>query len=219
MTHGKTKYIVSKPESFDDNYKYPTVIFMHGAGTRGDNVENICLNPFFCERNILLDQAVVYAPLCNHDSWFDMFESIREFAHFVYQQKNTDKTRLYLVGASMGGYAVWQMMMSDPQLYAGAIPICGGGMYWNSARLKDIKIWAFHGKKDPVVLCEESIKMVDCINRNGGNAKVSVLDEYEHDVWMFVYQNPEPFQWLLGCRKEREIIQTSNQFNSADLYG
>lgn len=114
----------------------------------------------------------MYAPLCDQNSWFDMFNAVRRFVRFVYEQKNTDNSRLYFVGASMGGYAVWQMLMRDPQLYAGAIPICGGGMYWNAGRLKDLNIWAFHGRKDPLVLCDESIKMVERINQGGGHAKL-----------------------------------------------
>ncbi len=165
MTFDGIHYVVSKPKDFQENFKYPVVIFMHGAGTRGDNPDKIFDNPFFTKSNILLERAIIYAPLCNQDTWFDMFERIRRFARFVYEEKNTDRTRLYLVGASMGGYAVWQMLMSDPQLYAGAIPICGGGMYWNAERLKDLNIWAFHGKKDSVVMCEESV-MVICLQKS-----------------------------------------------------
>ncbi len=213
------KYVVSKPADFNSELEYPTVIFMHGAGTRGDNPDRVSHNPFFAENNVLLKKAIVYAPLCDEDSWFDMFERIRRFARFVYEQKNTDKLRLYLVGASMGGYAVWQMLRSDPWLYAGAIPICGGGMYWNGERLKDIHIWAFHGRKDPVVLCEESIKMVECINKAGGNAKLTILDEYQHSVWTYVYNNPEPFEWLLNCKKELSECKGQSGFDSSELYG
>lgn len=213
------KYVVSKPKNFKENLEYPTVIFMHGSGTRGDNIDRIFANPFWGKSNILLERAIIYAPLCNQNTWFDMFESIRRFARYVLEQKSTDITRLYLVGASMGGYAVWQMLMSDPQLYAGAIPICGGGMYWNADRLKDLNIWAFHGKKDPVVLFEESIKMVDRINKSGGNAKLTILDEYEHNAWTFVYQNPEPFEWLLECKKEHANERKHLQYDSSELYG
>ena len=81
------KYVVSKPEGFKENLEYPTVIFMHGAGTRGDNIDRIFANPFFHKSNILLERAIIYAPLCNQDTWFDMFESIRRFARYVYEQK------------------------------------------------------------------------------------------------------------------------------------
>ena len=213
------KYVVSKPESFKENLEYPTVIFMHGAGTRGDDINQVFNNPFFQKGNILLEKTIIYAPLCDQDTWFDMFEGLRRFARYVYEHKNTDITRVYLVGASMGGYAVWQLMMSDPQLYAGAVPICGGGMYWNAERLKNSNIWAFHGKKDSVVLCEESTKMVDCINKYGGKAKLTILEEYEHNVWTYVYQNPQPFQWLLECKNEKINAGVSNSYDSSERFG
>lgn len=52
-----------------------------------------------------------------------------------------------------------------------------------------------------MVLCEESVKMVDSINKCGGNAKTTLLDDYEHNSWEYVYNNPEPFEWLLKYRK------------------
>jgi len=213
------EYIVSKPLNFDETVKYPTVIFMHGAGTRGNDLQKVPRNPFFSDKNVLLKEAVVYAPLCSSDTWFDIFESVRRFAHFVSEHKNTDKSRLYLVGASMGGYAVWQMLMSDPELYAAAIPICGGGMYWNAERIKNIPVWAFHGKRDPVVLCEESINMTNRINEAGGSAKLTVLDEYEHSSWMYVYNNSEAFEWLLNCKKTELKANGSNGYNSSAKFG
>ena len=219
MVFDGVEYICSMPADFDEKQEYPTVIFMHGAGSRGNDPQKLYKNPFFKEKNVLLKRAVVYAPICNRDTWFDMFESIRKFAQFVYEQKNTDKKRLYLVGASMGGYAVWQMMMSDPQLYAGAIPICGGGMYWNAERIKDINIWAFHGKKDPIVLCDESVKMVEKIQELGGKAKLTLLDDYAHSAWTYVYENPEPFLWLLECRNNTVSVASDSGYDSAELFG
>ncbi len=212
-------YIVSKPQGFKETEQYPAVIFMHGAGTRGNDLKKLKKNPFFNEKNVLLKESIVYAPQCNEDTWFDMFERIRRFARFVSEDKNTDKSRLYLVGASMGAYAVWQMLRSDPDLYAAAIPICGGGIYWDAERFKNIPVWAFHGKLDTVVRCEESIKMTDAINRAGGSAKLTILDEYEHSSWTYVYNNPEPFKWLLECKKEDLFLQTENRYASSVDFG
>ena len=75
------------------------------------------------------------------------------------------------MGASMGGYGTWQLAMSMPKFFAAIVPICGGGMYWNAGRLINTPIWAFHGAKDPTVLCVESEKMVNHVNALGGKAK------------------------------------------------
>ena len=68
--------------------------------------------------------------------------------------------------------------MSMPEYFAAIIPICGGGMCWNCIRLKDVPIWAFHGALDDTVLPEESMHMVAAVNRNGGNAKITVYNSF-----------------------------------------
>ena len=101
----------------------------------------------------------------------------------------------------MGGYAVWQLAMSMPAYFAAIVPICGGGMYWNAARLKNVPIWAFHGALDNVVHPRESINMVEAVNACGGNAKLTIVEDVAHMVWCDVYENREVFNWLLGHRK------------------
>ena len=101
----------------------------------------------------------------------------------------------------MGGYATWQMAMSRPELFAAIVPICGGGMYWNAGRLKDVAVRAFHGKQDYVVLVGESEKMVEAVKRAGGDAQLTVYPENGHDAWTDTYQNPAVFAWLLEQKK------------------
>ena len=101
----------------------------------------------------------------------------------------------------MGGYAVWQLAMSRPQLYAAIVPICGGGMYWNAAKLKTLPVWAFHGSIDDVVYLEESQKMVNAVNRAGGNAKLTICDNVCHNSWLNAYNSKELFDWLFTQTK------------------
>jgi predicted peptidase len=151
-------------------------------------------------------------PLCHENTWFDMWEQLKEFILYTTTLPNVDKERIYLMGASMGGYATWAMAMSTPELFAAIVPICGGGMYWNAVRLVNVPIWAFHGAKDTTVLPEESKKMVDAVNRKGGTAKLTVYPENAHDAWNDTYRNPEVFEWLLSHKnKNPPIIQDECQ--------
>ena len=109
-----------------------------------------------------------------------------------------DRGRIYLMGSSMGGYGAWQLGMSLPEVFAAIVPICGGGMHWNVWRLKNVPVWAFHGGKDTVVLPEESELLVNTLNRRGGNARLTVYPESEHDSWSETYRNKEVFKWLLS---------------------
>ena len=79
----------------------------------------------------------------------------------------------------MGAYAAWQLAMTKPDMFAALVPVCGGGMYWNAARLKNIPIRAFHGALDTTVLPEESVHMVAAVNNSGGKAELTVYPDID----------------------------------------
>ena len=45
----KLGYILRKPQNFAADKKYPLVIYLHGAGGRGRDMEIIYTHPFFKE--------------------------------------------------------------------------------------------------------------------------------------------------------------------------
>ena len=191
------QYLLAFPEGYVQGEKYPVIIFLHGAGTRGNDIEMLKRNPYFKNVSVHKDfPFVIAAPQCNKNTWFDHFEALKEFALFISTSEFADTERIYLMGASMGGYATWQLAMSLPKNFAGIVPICGGGMYWNAARIK-IPIWAFHGADDSTVFFEESQKMVNAVNRSGGNAKLTEYAGVGHNCWEPTYNNPEIYKWLL----------------------
>lgn len=195
-------YIIHAPADFDKNRKYPILLHIHGAGTRGITLEEYAASDSFpMMRASAGNELVIISPHCTKNSWYDLFETLIRFAHFVKDLPFADPERLYLMGISMGGYAAWQLAMSQPELFAAMIPICGGGMYWNASRLIDIPIWAFHGGKDGTVFPEESIHMVEKVNKRGGNAKLTIYPENEHNAWTDTFSNPEVFRWLLAQKK------------------
>jgi len=219
MILGKLRYIIKCPKGFECNNKYPVLIFLHGAGTRGNDIEVLKDNPYFS----LTEEHekfpfVTVAPLCSENTWFDMWEHLEKLVAEIAKLPYADDSRIYLIGASMGGYAVWQLAMSMPEYFAAIVPICGGGMYWNAGRLKDVPVWAFHGAKDSAVFAEESVKMVDAVNRCGGNAKLTVYPENGHNAWSDTYSNPEVFAWLLQHRNKNSG-ECCDEFNNSKIYG
>ena len=152
------------------------------------------------------------------NTWFDLWEHLEKLVVEIAGLPFADQNRIYLMGASMGGYATWQLAMSMPRYFAAIVPICGGGMYWNAARLVNVPVWAFHGAKDAVVLLEESVKMVEAVKRSGGKAKLTVYPENGHDAWSDTYSDPNVFLWLLQHRCENGNACIDN-YNRSDLYG
>lgn len=213
------QYAVRFPDAYEPEGKYPVLIFLHGAGSRGNDINGVLTNPFFeAIQKHSEFPFIVVAPLCNADTWFDIFSNVIEFTKYISTNSFTNERKIYGIGASMGGYALWQLAMSCPEVFAAIVPICGGGMYWNAARIKDIPVWAFHGAKDDVVSMDESERMVDAVNRAGGNARLTVYPENAHDAWTDTYRNYKVFEWLLENEKQGCKVNIT-EMNSSKIYG
>lgn len=214
------KYVMRYPRGFDPNKKYPLLIFLHGAGTRGNNIELLLSHPFFkVTDNFEEFSYITAAPQCGADTWFDLFESLELLVKRLVSLEYCDSSKVYIIGASMGGYGTWQLAMSMPELFAAIVPICGGGMYWNAGRLKNVPVWAFHGAKDDVVFPEESKKMVEAVNSRGGSAKLTLYPQNGHDAWTDTYSNKAVFEWLLEKTNNNTAESLHEKYNDSVIYG
>ena len=198
LRHNTIQYNLATPMDFDPTRKYPLIIYLHGAGGRGHDLE-LPRYPYMMEEYIHKNNipAMVAGPLCEFDNWFMCYTELIEFVRFAATMDNVDPDRVYLMGSSMGGYATWAMLMCTPELFAAAVPICGGGMAWNAYRMKDIPIWAFHGDMDGAIDYTESTRMVNRINDCEGNARVTVYPGVGHDSWVGAYTDPALIEWML----------------------
>ena len=206
--------VVKYPDNFDKNAKYPTLLFLHGAGTIGNDIEKLKNNVFWRHMEKIALPCVIFAPQCDSGKvWFDLFEKLEGFAKAVLDFDFVDRERYCVIGASMGGYATWQIAMSLNNIFAAVIPVCGGGMYWNSGRLKNTPVWAFHGEDDPTVFCEESVKMVEGINKRGGNAKLTIYPNTGHNAWDPTYSNHDVWKWMLAQRLGQKEVPLGDANN------
>lgn len=216
---GKLKYAMRYPDGFDGQKKYPLIICLHGAGYRGDDINRVLVNPYFKETEKFEDfPFVMAAPQCSEDTWFDLWDYLKKLVVRLTSAPFIDSKRVYLMGASMGGYGTWQLAMSMPEYFAAIAPICGGGMYWNAGRLINVPVWAFHGALDATVLPEESRKMVDAVNQKGGSAMLTVYPENSHNAWSDTYSNPELYTWFLQ-HENSNAQNLVNEYSDAEQFG
>ena len=202
--HGGLRYVVKYPKGFDENKVYPVVLFLHGAGSISNDIQVLINNKKIFKQVEELDlPCVLFAPHCDPDlTWLDNIPKLKDFVNMICELPYTDASRIYLTGNSMGGYGTWQLAMSMPNTFAAILPICGGGMYWYTWRLKDTPVWAFHGDADKVVLCDESRHMVDAINNYGGNAKLTVYPGCDHNSWDVTYSDPKVWDWVFSQKRK-----------------
>jgi len=197
------KYLLFLPEGYGQQEKrWPLMLFLHGAGERGDDLNKVKVHgpPKIVEEQKDIPFIVV-SPQCPEDDWWTKkTEVLINLLDDIITRYDVDPDRVYLTGLSMGGYGSWALASEYPDRFAAVVPICGGGNRIMSIFLKDMPIWAFHGAKDSVVPVEESKDLVEAINARGGNAKLTIYPEANHDSWTETYNNPEVYDWLLEHR-------------------
>lgn len=196
----------------DPNQHWPLVLFLHGKGERGDNIDQIkeAALPSRLEydhgfRNQF--PAIVIAPQCPAGEWWSTHE-LAALLDVVQAKYRVDPNRVYVTGMSMGGYGTWALATEFPDRFAAIAPVCGGGDIAEAERLVTLPIWAFHGNKDNVVPFSESQKMVDALCNLSGDIRFTAYPECGHDAWTATYSNPEFYTWLFShSRSQSTAIQ------------
>jgi len=84
----RMSYILRYPDGYQAGKQYPVLIFLHGAGIRGNDLDQVLNNPFFCEIAGFPEfPFIVAAPQCSENSWFDMLETLKQFVLNVSRQE------------------------------------------------------------------------------------------------------------------------------------
>ncbi len=211
------RYLVRFPKDYRKGERRPVILALHGAGYRGEDLNVLRQNPFFtCTQELSDFPFVLVAPQCHTNTWFDVFETLIAFVDHILGEDYTDPARLSVMGASMGGFATWQLGMSVPEKFCALIPICGGGMDWNAPRLVNVPVRAFHGEIDTIVSPMESEKMVRALQNAGGDATLTVYPETAHNAWSATYSDQALFCWLKE-QKNRAADLKSDGFVGDDF--
>lgn len=195
-------YLEYVPNSKDSKEKLPLLIFLHGMSERGNDLSKL---KFHGPPSFLDDQKdfpfICISPQCP-DSIYWNEDLLLPFYDEIIAKYPVDKNRIYITGLSMGEFGTWGSIIAKPNLFAAAVPICGGGNASKLERIKTIPIWVFHGAKDDVVLLARSKKMVDGLKELGSNVKFTIYPEANHDSWTETYKNRELYDWLLQQKKK-----------------
>jgi predicted peptidase len=218
------KYQVYVPREFTKSRRWPVVLFLHGAGERGDNGSAQTDTGLGKALRLFPDRypAVVVMPQCKKDKWWTMPEmqavalaaldrSMKEF--------KGDRERVYLTGLSMGGYGTFGIGSKTAGRFAALAAICGGVRLPRRPGLENIPqaqgedpyretakgigktpIWIFHGAADSVVPVDESRKMVEALKAEGAEPKYTEYPGVNHNSWDRAYAEPDLPKWLFEQR-------------------
>jgi predicted peptidase len=223
--NGKTlPYRILYPEHYDPNKKYPLLLFLHGAGERGkDNEKQLTHGArlFIREENRKNFPAIIVFPQCPEESFwavttidrtttpykinFDYtaepnwpLTAANELVKQIIREGSVDKSKVYIAGLSMGGMGTFESVYRYPEMYAAALPICGGGdtVHYDK-RITKTAFWIFHGAADAVVDVNLSRQMVNRLKNLKAEVKYSEYPEVNHNSWDNAFAEKEFLSWML----------------------
>jgi predicted peptidase len=196
-------YLLFLPQDYgkQSDKKWPLMIFLHGAGERGSDINKVKIHgpPKIVEQKKDFPFILV-SPQCPEGKGWEP-EEVIALVDEIQGKYKVDPDRVYLTGLSMGGFGTWETATQHPDRFAAIAPICGGGRAFMARRLKNLPTWVFHGEKDPVVPIKRSAEMVDALKQAGGDVKFTRYPEAGHDSWTQTYNNQALYDWFLQHKR------------------
>jgi predicted peptidase len=195
------KHLVYLPRGYDRQKAWPLVLFLHGAGERGEDpklVEKEGLPRLVAAGEQL--PFIIVAPQCAEGARWESYE-LSLLLDVIEAKHRVDPDRVYVTGLSMGGFGTWALAARTPERFAALVPICGGGDPKTARHIAHIPTWVFHGARDDVVPSAYSEEMVAALRKHGSGVKLTVYPDAGHDSWTATYANPELYRWLLEQKR------------------
>ena len=224
------RYRILYPVNYNDNKKYPLIVFLHGSGERGsDNEAQLTHGGKLFADSAVRQQfpAIVVFPQCSaNDFWARLGrdpnkkDSLGQFTFKSEQPigkglalvsslldslmatKTINTKKIYLGGLSMGGMGTFELLWRKPEFFAAAFPICGGGDPQKvTVYGRKFPVWIFHGDNDQAVPVGNSRLMNNVLNAAGAKVKYSEYPGVGHNSWDNAFAEPELLPWLFKQKK------------------
>jgi predicted peptidase len=223
-------YRVLYPENYDKTKKYPLVLFLHGAGERGNDNESQLTHGaklFIDPTNRKSYPAIVILPQCPAEGFwsnadvnrntspvtlqFDYNKPITpslqaaiELVQKTIDTEGIDKSRVYITGLSMGGMGTFEAVYRFPELFAAAVPICGGAdVSAYDKRISKIPFRVFHGAKDAVVDVKHSQVIVEKLKQLDTKVEYIEYPEVNHNSWDNAFAEPDFLSWIFSKKRKK----------------
>ena len=235
-------YQYFKPVNKDDGKKHPLIIWFHGNGEGGykdyrNNVSQKLANRgavAFAEDKTqkIFGGAYVVAPQAD-DTWYNNYtkgyiKSVKAMIDEFASENNVDKNRIYVFGASAGGYMSFRMMIEYPDYFAAFSTSAAaldkaatsGGVATTTQDLMKIRnkpLWMVHAKNDPTISYKNTSKRVyDVLSKYRAilssypNVKIDGTEYNGHWSWIYSLRNmpvnnkgEHLFEWMAKQRLKK----------------
>lgn len=181
--------------------RWPLVIFLHGSGERGTELEKVKVHgpPKLIAQGAAWPCVVVSPQLEDGARWQP--DRLHALLGALQARLHVDPQRCTATGLSLGGYGVWHWATAYPGDLAAIAPVCGYGDPARVAALRRVPVRAYHGEQDTVVAVAPHVACVQALQAAGGTASLTLYPGVGHDAWTPAYNDPGLLPWLLAQKQ------------------
>lgn len=222
-------YRILYPENYKNEKSYPLVVFLHGAGERGnDNEHQLDLGASLFLKDSVRRQfpAIIVFPQCPIDSTWNRFtvgsdtteaynlsldtsrlttpeRLVKLLLDSLAENKIVDKKRINIGGLSLGGFGTYDLIIHYPNFFAAAFSICGqANVKLYTEKASHLPIWIFHGEIDNVIPVQPNRDLFKALKHNGAkNVKYTEYTGVYHNSWINAFAEPDLLPWLFSFKK------------------
>ena len=215
-------YRLLKPENYNPEKKYPLVVCLAGASYKGtDNLKQIGKSS---SARVLAEKenrkkypCFVFVPQCPPGHNFGVSNApkdinlkpgkyldpgidslVFDIIRILVKEHSIDTNRLYLTGVSMGGTGVWHFIFTHPQMFAAAVPVCGGSNPDLATKIINVPVWAFETSMDEINV-KLARRMIEAIKNEGGNPIYTEVSDLNHiQTCQQAFYTPGLLDWLFA---------------------
>ena len=207
----------------NDNKEFPLLIFLHGAGESGNNLDLVARSgpPLLINQGNWPEERpfIVISPQTSStfaNNWAPFM--INNVIDHIISKYRIDESRIYITGLSLGGHGSWNYTTEYPDRVAAVVPVCGSGNVKRACEMKDVPVWAFHNEGDKVVHVNGTKNMIKALNECVAEPtpKSVIYPNNGHDAWTKTYNlsaGHDIYTWMLSHTNKR----ASNPSNKAPV--
>lgn len=196
-------YLLDYPQN--TNAKVPLIVFLHGSGERGTDLEMVKAHSPFTYKNLIKEPVAILAPQCPPNVWWDT-EAVYHLIKEIQQKYKIDESRIILTGLSMGGWGTLKLAMEHPDLFSAVVPVCPPVdrlFKVRAAQYSNLPMKIFHGGNDDIVSPMNAIEIYQAIRKTNKQVELVIFPDDNHNSWDSTYSNPKLYEWMLAQNKNK----------------
>lgn len=131
-----------------------------------------------------------------------VFQAVKELLDMYLANPQVDKSRIYIMGLSMGAMGTYDMVSRFPDIFAAAVPICGTVNPTRLSAARNVAFRIFHGDADDVVPVAGSRQAYKALKAAGASVEYIEFPGCNHGSWNPAFNYPDFIKWLFTQKKK-----------------